>query len=93
MVAFSAGVSYTLWPEVEYLPEGNRNFVFCQLSPPPGYNIEQLMKMGEELEKDLKPYWDVDPGSPEAEKLDFPPDQLLLLRSLRIAGHDGWQRR
>lgn len=73
MVAFSAGVSYALWPEVEYLPEGNRNFVFCQISPPPGYNIEQLMKMGEELEKDLKPYWDVDPGSPEAEQLDFPP--------------------
>lgn len=73
MVAFSVIVSYTLWPEVEYLPEGNRNFVFCQLSPPPGYNIEQLMKMGEELEQDLKPYWDVDPGSPEAEQLEFPP--------------------
>ncbi len=73
MVAFSAVVSYALWPEVEYLPEGNRNFVFCSLSPPPGYNIEQLMEMGEELEKDLQPYWDVDPGSPEAANLDYPP--------------------
>ena len=73
MVAFSAVVSYRLWPEVEYLPEGNRNFVFCGLSPPPGYNIEQLMKMGEILEKDLQPYWDVDPDSAEAENLDFPP--------------------
>ena len=55
MVAVSAGVSYALWPEVEYLPEGNRNFVFCTLSPPPGYNIEQLMKMGEVMENDLRP--------------------------------------
>ena len=73
MVAFSAGVSYALWPEVEYLPEGNRNFLFCTLSPPPGYNMEQLMKMGEKLEADLRPYWDVDPESPAAQNLDYPP--------------------
>jgi HAE1 family hydrophobic/amphiphilic exporter-1 len=72
MVLFSAGVSYLLWPKVEYLPAGNRNFVFCSMSPPPGHNIEYLMAMGEKLEQDLKPYWDVDPGSPEAEALDYP---------------------
>ena len=72
MVLFSLGVSYLLWPKVEYLPEGNRNFVFCSLSPPPGYNINQLMEMGEKLENDLKPYWDVDPGSPESAALDYP---------------------
>ncbi len=72
MVVFSAGVSYALWPKVEYLPEGNRNFVFCSVSPPPGYNMEQLMAMGEKLETDLRPYWDVDPGSPEAAALDYP---------------------
>lgn len=72
MVAFSFGVSYVLWPKVEYLPSGNRNFVFCSLSPPPGYNIEQLMQMGEKLESDLQPYWDVDPGSAEADQLDYP---------------------
>ncbi len=55
MVFLSIGISYLLWPKVEYLPEGNRNFVFCSLSPPPGYNIEQLMEMGEQLETDLRP--------------------------------------
>ncbi len=73
MVLLSVGVSYALWPKVEYLPSGNRNFVFCSLSPPPGYNIEQLMEMGEKLETDLRPYWDVDPGSPTAADLDYPP--------------------
>lgn len=72
MVCFSVVVSYLLWPKVEYLPEGNQNFVICILSPPPGYNIQQLMDMGEQLETDLKPYWDVDVGSPEALALDYP---------------------
>ncbi len=72
MVGLSLGISYLLWPKVEYLPSGNQNFVFCSISPPPGYNLDQLMAMGEKLETDLQPYWDVDPGSPEAEALDYP---------------------
>lgn len=72
MVLLSFGISYLLWPKVEYLPEGNRNFVFCSLSPPPGYNIERLMEMGEQLETDLRPYWDVDPDSPETAGLEYP---------------------
>ena len=27
MVGFAFGISYVLWPKVEYLPSGNRNFV------------------------------------------------------------------
>ncbi len=67
MVSLAIGVSYLLWPKVEYLPSGNRNFVFCSLSPPPGYNIEQLMAMGEKLESDLEPFWNIDDESPEGE--------------------------
>jgi len=65
-------VSYLIWPKVEYLPAGNRNYVFMQISPPPGYNLDELMKMGQQIEQDLSPNWDVDPGSPEAAKLDSP---------------------
>lgn len=72
MVLVSIGLAALLWPRVEYLPTGNRNFVFCSLSPPPGYNIEQLMEMGEKLEADLQPYWNIDPGSPEAAALEYP---------------------
>lgn len=72
MVAASAGLSYLFWPKVEYLPSGNRNFVFCSVSPPPGYNMDQLSEMGEKIEEDLKPYWNADPGSPEAELLEYP---------------------
>src|SRR5690606_34945057 len=54
------------------LPTGNRNLVFGILLPPPGYNLDQLMEIGERIEQDLKPYWNVTPGSPEAAQLDFP---------------------
>src|SRR5690606_38553839 len=38
----------------------------------PGYNLNQLMTMGEKIEQDLEPYWNADPGSPEAATLDYP---------------------
>jgi len=72
MVGSSVALSYWFWPKVEYLPSGNRNFVFGVLSPPPGYNMNELMEMGTTIEDDLKPYWDVDPGSAEAQQLDYP---------------------
>ena len=72
MVGSSAALSLALWPAVEYLPNGNRNLVIGLLLPPPGYNIDQLTQMGEDVEEALRPYWDVDPGSPEAAKLDGP---------------------
>ncbi|MEC8558328.1 MAG: efflux RND transporter permease subunit [Planctomycetota bacterium] len=72
MVLFSIGVSYALWPKVEYLPTGNRNFVFCSLSPPPGHNIEHLIDMGRTLEEETKPYWDVDADTVDQLDLEYP---------------------
>ncbi|MEO1998294.1 MAG: efflux RND transporter permease subunit, partial [Planctomycetaceae bacterium] len=66
------GLTYEFWPKVEYLPAGNRNFVFCSVSPPPGYNLNQLKKMGETIEKDMMPYWNADPNDPGVEDLEFP---------------------
>ncbi len=72
-VAASLGFSYLLLPKVEYLPPGNRNLVIAMIFPPPGYNLNTLREIGEEVERRLQPYWDVDPDSDEAKKLDFPP--------------------
>jgi HAE1 family hydrophobic/amphiphilic exporter-1 len=62
LVGTSVGGSWVMWPRVEYLPTGNRNLVFAILLPPPGYNLNQLMELGETVETNLRPYWDVDPG-------------------------------
>ncbi|MEX1095799.1 MAG: efflux RND transporter permease subunit [Planctomycetales bacterium] len=72
LVGMSVGLSYLFWPKVEYLPTGNRNLVFGIMLPPPGYNLDELMRMGETVENNLRPYWDVDPDSPEANALDYP---------------------
>jgi hydrophobic/amphiphilic exporter-1 (mainly G- bacteria), HAE1 family len=70
---FLAGwVSYLLWPKVEYLPSGNRNLVFGIILPPPGYNLDELTRLGEIVEDHLRPYWDVDPGTKEFAELKYP---------------------
>ena len=72
MVSASAVATWLLFPAVEYLPSGNRNLVFGMLIPPAGYNLDELVEMGQRVERDLLPYYDVDPSSAEANKLDFP---------------------
>ena len=72
MVLACVGLTYHFWPKVEYLPAGNRNFVFCSVSPPPGYNLNQLKDMGETIENDMMPYWNADPSDPGVEDFEFP---------------------
>ncbi|MCP4275776.1 MAG: efflux RND transporter permease subunit, partial [Gammaproteobacteria bacterium] len=68
-------IFFTWWmvPEMEYLPEGNRNLVFAIMLPPPGYSLEEQRSIGLFLEKELSPYWFAKAGSKEAEMLDGPP--------------------
>ena len=61
-----------MMPKVEYLPNGNRNLVISLILPPPGYNVDQLAKMGQEVEDELRPYWDVDPEIDDLSQLDYP---------------------
>lgn len=72
LVLAAAGTSWWLWPAVEYLPSGNRNLVFGILLPPPGYNLDELMRIGEIVEEHVLPYWDVDPDVAESGELAFP---------------------
>ena len=72
VVALALGLSYKIMPDAEYLPEGNKNLVFASLQTPPGYNIEKLIALGNQVESRLKPYWEARPGTPEAEALDGP---------------------
>ncbi len=53
-------------PKLEYLPEGNRNLVFGVIIPPPGYNLDTMTEIAEEIEAEIKPLWRTVSG-PEAE--------------------------
>lgn len=73
MVSTAGYLTYQFFPKVEYLPPGNRNLVFGILIPPPGYNLDKLMELGETVESELRPYWDLDPDDPQINHMDFPP--------------------
>jgi HAE1 family hydrophobic/amphiphilic exporter-1 len=66
-------LAWSLIPQVEYLPNGNRNLVFGVVLTPPGYNLDKQLEMGEEFEQALRDYWDLDPTAPETKSMDFPP--------------------
>ncbi len=72
IVGGAVGTTFALWPAVDYLPSGNRNMVIARISLPPGYNIDYMMQIGDRIDEELRPYWDTDAGSPEADKLDAP---------------------
>ncbi|MCS7471390.1 efflux RND transporter permease subunit [Stieleria sp. ICT_E10.1] len=72
MTGVSVGLSYLLWPKVEYLPTGNRNFVFARFSLPAGYNLDELSDIGAIVEERLRPVWDVDEGSAATDGSDAP---------------------
>ena len=43
------GIKVLLAP-LDYLPKGNRNLIFGLMTPPPGYNIDQLHTIGQRIE-------------------------------------------
>ena len=64
-------LSYILIPKTEYLPTGNRNLIFGILIPPPGYNIDEFISIGEQIESDLSPYF-AENSDTEAGKDKYP---------------------
>tara|TARA_Y100000591_G_C21854796_1_gene714443 strand:+ start:7175 stop:10318 length:3144 start_codon:yes stop_codon:yes gene_type:complete len=49
--------SFILMPKLDYLPTGNRNFVFGFIQTPPGYNLETTNKLTLNVEEETKKYW------------------------------------
>ena len=62
VITVGAGaIGYFFLPKLEYLPEGNRNFVFGVILPPPGYNLETNQGIGLRIEEESRPYWESSP--------------------------------
>ena len=62
----TALIAWLLVPPMEYLPTGNRNFLFGLLVPPPGYSVSELIEVGETfqggIEKHVKAEVDGEPA-------------------------------
>jgi HAE1 family hydrophobic/amphiphilic exporter-1 len=81
MVTLIAGTAITasvmFLPQLEYLPEGNRNLVFGLIIPPPGYNLDTTETIAERIEQTARPMWEAAPaleledGTPAIENFFF----------------------
>lgn len=87
LIVFGSLIATWLFlPKVEYLPNGNQNLVFAILLPPPGYNLDKLLSMGNAIEEGLRPYWDLDPNDPKVKELKGPPieDFFFVARNRQV---------
>ena len=75
LIGLSLVIAWTLLPKSEYLPTGNRNLIFGIVLPPPGYNLDELIQVGQTIEDVLRPHWEAAaaPDSPQAQMLPGPP--------------------
>ncbi len=58
----SAAIILYLTPPAEYLPEGEEPKMFARLNAPPGYNLETMSEIGEDLQTWLMPFLKDDPA-------------------------------
>lgn len=88
LIGLSLVIAWTLLPKSEYLPTGNRNLVFGIILPPPGYNLDELIQVGQTIEDALRPHWEAAaaPDSPQAQALSGPPvDNMFFVAFGRSA--------
>ena len=62
----------TLTPPAEYLPEGEEPKLFARMIAPPGYNLTEMSRIGDQLEEHFLPYVDDDPARYASEETEVP---------------------
>jgi len=71
LVATFLALAY-LTPPAEYLPEGEEAKTFSLMIAPPGYSLEEMAKIGDEINAHFLPYLDDDPGKFDRGETDVP---------------------
>ena len=56
LTIFSILLTWILIPKMEYLPQGNRNFVFSIMVPPPGLSYEERRDIGLDIFASIRPH-------------------------------------
>jgi len=67
----TGAATYLFLPKLDYLPDGNRNFVIGRITPPPGYNLKSTYRVAAEIENAVKPLW-VSVSGPKEEEGKLP---------------------
>ncbi|MDA9816043.1 efflux RND transporter permease subunit [Alphaproteobacteria bacterium] len=58
IVTASISVILLLMPKLDYLPDGNANFLLGRIFVPPGYSIEETKKIADKMEASARPLWE-----------------------------------
>ncbi len=61
-----------LTPAAEYLPEGEEPKLFASMSPPTGYNLQTMTRIGDELQEYFMPFLEHDPERFRRGETDVP---------------------
>ena len=74
IVVVSASASFKFLPRLDYLPDGNANFVFGRLIVPTGYSMDETLRIAQKMENAAKPLWEGktnEGGPPEIDRFFF----------------------
>ena len=74
ILAVSVGAALVLMPKLDYLPDGNANFVFGRLQVPPGYSLNETNRIARKMEVGARPLWEAETavdGMPAIERFFF----------------------
>ncbi|WP_372958036.1 efflux RND transporter permease subunit [Marinobacter sp.] len=79
-VGVSAGVILFLTPPAEYLPEGEEPKTFASMNAPPGYNLNEMTAIAEQVEDHFLPHVDADGEAYAAGETRVPPMAYLNMQ-------------
>ena len=75
----SVAIVFFLTPPAEYLPEGEEPKTFATMSAPPGYSLEEMRRIAEQVEDHLVPAVDADPSAFERGETPVPPIRMMVM--------------
>jgi len=73
-------VMLMMTPPAEYLPEGEEPKIFATMTPPPGYNLDEMAGIADEIEKYFLPYVKDDPERFIRGEVEIPAIRYFYLR-------------
>ncbi len=75
----STAIILFLTPPAEYLPEGEEPKMFARLNAPPGYNLDTMTEIGEDLQDWLMPFVNDDPERFRRGEVEVPALKYVFL--------------
>ena len=70
LLALSVGTAWRLMPKLDYLPDGNANFLLARILVPPGYSIEEAARISQKMEDAARPLWELEETGGKDPKID-----------------------